>query len=87
LVVDDEPFHVGHGRLLARESVLDLRAGVLRRRGCPPASPGSPPGSGTADYACLLTSTTRPVQLRLRDRSGASLSVLLYGERVDIGPL
>lgn len=32
LIVDDEPFHVGHGRLLAHERVLDLRAGVLRRR-------------------------------------------------------
>ncbi|MCA2213988.1 glycoside hydrolase family 65 protein [Jidongwangia harbinensis] len=31
LVVDDEQFHVTHGRLLAHERVLDLRAGVLRR--------------------------------------------------------
>jgi alpha,alpha-trehalose phosphorylase len=31
LMVDDEPFHVAHGRLHAHERVLDLRAGVLRR--------------------------------------------------------
>jgi trehalose/maltose hydrolase-like predicted phosphorylase len=31
LMVDDEPFHVAHGRLLAHERVLDLREGVLRR--------------------------------------------------------
>ena len=31
LMVDDEPFHVAHGRVLAHERVLDLRAGVLRR--------------------------------------------------------
>jgi alpha,alpha-trehalose phosphorylase len=32
LLVDDEPFDVRYGRLLAHERVLDLRAGVLRRR-------------------------------------------------------
>src|SRR4051794_4972125 len=31
LLVDDEPFHVGHGRLLDHERVLDLRSGLLRR--------------------------------------------------------
>jgi trehalose/maltose hydrolase-like predicted phosphorylase len=31
LVVDDEQFHIGHGRVLAHERELDLRAGVLRR--------------------------------------------------------
>ena len=31
LIVDDEPFHVEHGRLLAHERVLDLRTGLLRR--------------------------------------------------------
>ena len=31
LMVDDEPFHVAHGRLVAHERVLDLRDGVLRR--------------------------------------------------------
>jgi alpha,alpha-trehalose phosphorylase len=31
LLVDDEPFHVGHGRLLAHERVLDLRSGLLQR--------------------------------------------------------
>jgi alpha,alpha-trehalose phosphorylase len=32
LLVDDEPFDVRYGRLLDHERVLDLRAGVLRRR-------------------------------------------------------
>jgi alpha,alpha-trehalose phosphorylase len=32
LLVDDEPFDVRYGRLVAHERVLDLRAGVLRRR-------------------------------------------------------
>src|SRR6266545_1705711 len=32
LLVDDEPFDVRYGRLLAHERVLDLRAGVLSRR-------------------------------------------------------
>jgi len=32
LLVDDEPFDVRYGRLLTHERVLDLRAGVLRRR-------------------------------------------------------
>src|SRR4029450_5414588 len=31
LMVDDEPFHVAHGRLIAHERVLDLRTGLLRR--------------------------------------------------------
>jgi trehalose/maltose hydrolase-like predicted phosphorylase len=31
LMVDDEPFHVSHGRLVAHERVLDLREGLLRR--------------------------------------------------------
>ena len=40
LLVDDEPFDVRYGRLLAHERVLDLRAGVLRRNveWCSPAS-------------------------------------------------
>jgi alpha,alpha-trehalose phosphorylase len=32
LLVDDEPFDVRYGRLLAHERVLDLQAGVMRRR-------------------------------------------------------
>src|SRR5918998_216705 len=32
LLVDDEPFDVRYGRLRSHERVLDLRAGVLRRR-------------------------------------------------------
>src|SRR3954447_14849656 len=31
LMVDDEPFHVAHGRLLDHVRVLDLRSGLLRR--------------------------------------------------------
>ena len=43
LLVDDEPFDVRYGQLLAHERVLDLRAGVLRRRwsGCHPPAPPS----------------------------------------------
>jgi alpha,alpha-trehalose phosphorylase len=32
LLVDDEPFDVRHGQLLAHERVLDMRGGVLHRR-------------------------------------------------------
>ena len=32
LLVDDEPFDIRYGRLLAHERVLDLRAGILERR-------------------------------------------------------
>jgi alpha,alpha-trehalose phosphorylase len=32
LLVDDEPFDVRHGQLVAHERMLDLRAGVLHRR-------------------------------------------------------
>ena len=32
LLVDDEPFDMRRGRVLAHERALDLRAGVLRRR-------------------------------------------------------
>ena len=32
LLVDDEPFDVRYGRLLAHERMLDLREGVLRRQ-------------------------------------------------------
>jgi alpha,alpha-trehalose phosphorylase len=32
LLVDDEPFDVRYGKLLAHERILDLREGVLRRR-------------------------------------------------------
>jgi alpha,alpha-trehalose phosphorylase len=32
LLVDDEPFDVRHGQLLAHERVLDMRAGLLHRR-------------------------------------------------------
>src|SRR4051812_865955 len=47
LLVDDEPFDVRYGKLLAHERELDLRAGVLRRRaewrapggGAPPPPP------------------------------------------------
>ena len=46
LMVDDEPFHVAHGRLLAHERVLDLRTGVLRRTrrlGVAGRAPGADP--------------------------------------------
>jgi alpha,alpha-trehalose phosphorylase len=63
LLVDDEPFDVRYGRLLAHERVLDLRAGVLRRR----AEWRSPAG------AVVRISSTRLVSLVQR-----SAAAILY---------
>jgi alpha,alpha-trehalose phosphorylase len=63
LLVDDEPFDVRYGRLLAHERVLDLRAGVLRRR----VEWRSPAG------AAVRVSSTRLVSLMQR-----SAAAILY---------
>jgi alpha,alpha-trehalose phosphorylase len=63
LLVDDEPFDVRYGRLLAHERVLDLRAGVLSRR----AEWRSPAG------ASVRVSSTRLVSLMQR-----SAAAILY---------
>jgi alpha,alpha-trehalose phosphorylase len=63
LLVDDEPLDIRYGRLLAHERVLDLRAGVLRRR----AEWRSP--AGTAVRVC----STRLVSLVQR-----SAAAILY---------
>ncbi len=52
LLVDDEPFDVRYGRLLAHERVLDLRAGVLSRR----AEWRSPAGAGVRVSSTRLVS-------------------------------
>jgi alpha,alpha-trehalose phosphorylase len=63
LLVDDEPFDVRYGQLLAHERELDLRAGVLRRR----AEWRSPAG------ASVRVSSTRLVSLAQR-----SAAAILY---------
>jgi len=56
LLVDDEPFDMRYGRVLAHERELDLRAGVLRRR-VEWTSPG---------YRRIKVSSTRMVSLMQR---------------------
>src|SRR5450755_3171643 len=56
LLVDDEPFDVRRGRVLAHERELDLRAGVLRRR-VTWRSPG---------HRTVKVSSTRMVSFRQR---------------------
>src|SRR5919205_200715 len=51
LLVDDEPFDVRYGKLLAHERELDLRAGVLRRSG----------GGASPAGQALRVRRTRPV--------------------------
>ena len=72
LLVDDEPFDVRYGKLLAHERELDLRAGVLRR--C--AEWRSP--AGTA----VRVRTTRLVSFAQR----AAAAILYEAEPLD-GPL
>jgi len=72
LLVDDEPFDVRYGKLLAHERELDLRAGVLRRR----AEWRSPAG------ASVRIRTTRLVSFMQR----SAAAILYEVEPVD-GPL
>jgi alpha,alpha-trehalose phosphorylase len=72
LLVDDEPFDVRYGKLLAHERELDLRAGVLRRR----AEWRSPAGTS------MRLRTTRLVSFSQR----ASAAILYEVEPLD-GPL
>ena len=72
LLVDDEPFDVRYGRLLAHERELDLRAGVLRRR----AEWRSPAG------ASVRVSSTRLVSFVQR-----SAAAILYEVEPLDGPL
>jgi alpha,alpha-trehalose phosphorylase len=58
LLVDDEPFDVRYGKLVAHERVLDLRAGVVRRN----VQWESPTGRGVRVSSTRLVSLTqRPV--------------------------
>ena len=52
LLVDDEPFDVRYGQLLAHERELDLRAGLLRRR----AEWRSPAGTAVRVHSTRLVS-------------------------------
>jgi alpha,alpha-trehalose phosphorylase len=72
LLVDDEPFDVRYGRLLAHERELDLRAGVLRRR----VEWRSPAG------ASIRVNSTRLVSLVQR-----SVAAILYEVEPVDGPL
>jgi alpha,alpha-trehalose phosphorylase len=72
LLVDDEPFDVRYGKLLAHERELDLRAGILRRR----AEWRSPAG------ASVRVRTTRLVSFTQR----AAAAILYEVEPLD-GPL
>src|SRR4051812_8139394 len=72
LLVDDEPFDVRYGRLLAHERELDLRAGILRRR----AEWRSPAG------ASVRVSSTRLVSFVQR-----SAAAILYEVEPLDGPL
>src|SRR6266542_823512 len=72
LLVDDEPFDVRYGKLLAHERELDLRAGVLRRR----AEWRSPAG------ASVRVSSTRLVSFVQR-----SAAAILYEVETLDGPL
>src|SRR5207245_10562767 len=55
LLVDDEPFDVRYGKLMSHERVLDLRAGVLRRR----AEWQSPAGRSVRVSSTRLVSFTQ----------------------------
>jgi alpha,alpha-trehalose phosphorylase len=72
LLVDDEPFDVRYGKLLAHERELDLRAGVLRRR----AEWQSPAG------ASVRVTSTRLVSLVQR-----SAAAILYEVEPLDGPI
>jgi len=72
LLVDDEPFDVRYGKLLAHERELDLRAGVLRRR----AEWRSPAGTS------VRIRTTRLVSFMQR-----SAAAILYEVEPLDGPL
>jgi alpha,alpha-trehalose phosphorylase len=72
LLVDDEPFDVRYGRLLAHERILDLRAGVLRRR----VEWTSPAGAG------VRVCSTRLVSFVQR-----SVAAILYEVEPLAGPL
>jgi alpha,alpha-trehalose phosphorylase len=72
LLVDDEPFDIRYGKLLAHERELDLRAGVLRRR----AEWQSPAG------ALVRVTSTRLVSLVQR-----SAAAILYEVEPLDGPI
>jgi alpha,alpha-trehalose phosphorylase len=72
LLVDDEPLDVRYGKLLAHERVLDLRAGVLRRR---------------MDWLSPAGATVRVCSTRLVSFVQRSTAAILYEVEPLGGPL
>ena len=74
LLVDDEPFDLRYGDLLAHERTLDFRAGVLHRR----AEWASPAGSA------VRVSSTRLVSFTQRAVAAISYQVEPIGQRISV---
>jgi alpha,alpha-trehalose phosphorylase len=72
LLVDDEPFDVRYGKLLAHERELDLRAGVLRRR---------------ADWQSPAGTSVRVTSTRLVSLVQRSAAAILYEVEPLDGPI
>jgi alpha,alpha-trehalose phosphorylase len=72
LLVDDEPFDVRYGQLLAHERELDLRAGVLRRR---------------ADWRSTAGTAARVTSTRLVSFVQRSVAAILYEVEALEGPV
>jgi alpha,alpha-trehalose phosphorylase len=74
LLVDDEPFDLRYGELLAHERALDFRAGVLHRR----AEWTSPAGSG------VRVTSTRLVSFAQRGVAAISYQVEPIDQRIHV---
>jgi alpha,alpha-trehalose phosphorylase len=72
LLVDDEPFDVRYGKLLAHERELDLRAGALRRR---------------ADWQSPAGTSVRVISTRLVSLVQRSAAAILYEVEPLDGPI
>ena len=81
LLVDDEPFDVRYGELLAHERVLDLRAGVLRRpwSGC--RRPATPSASARRASSRSPSGRSRPILYEV-EPVDAPLRVVVQSELV-----
>src|SRR5438270_11912264 len=86
LLVDDEPFDIRYGRLLAHERVLDLRAGTLRRE----VEWESPTGRRIAMRSTRLVSFTQRAVAAISyevEALDSSLPVVVQSELVANQPL
>src|ERR687893_870879 len=86
LLVDDEPFDVRYGRLGGHERVLDLRAGVLRRR----AEWISPAGQAVRVSSVRLVSSSQRAVPAIRyevEPLGAPARLVVQSELVANEPL